>query len=459
MPDDVTISLAPEALDSGPPEERATFGLLAVTANDRLLTQGVETGSDIVRHGPYVPGYPLAEWFVWNWWRIRWEFGRPLDVGGASSWDFAHQMLTIGDGYVWPNITILSDGLNSFLHSRQSSNPDAVLFRYLGAERREEVPGLALEEAIDGFVRGVLSRLADSGLHETNLHRLWNDLQIERTDPELSRYRKLEAQLGYDPDDADEEAMRGRLGDAAALGEEAMGELAADATLEDDPLSGMVWSRDISDIAKRRGFDADPDAGLSLSDTAEVPKSGAVEAWRLGELVARKIRFQESLDGARISSERLAQFAGTDPAVISDTGKRSRKISFAVDQSDGRTRISLRSKWVTGRRFELARLIGDRLVFRQLNKSPEHLYPATRSYSYRQKMQRAFAAELLSPFASVDEMLGGDYSEERQREVAAHFKVSPMTIQAQLVNNGRIRLEDAPDIFGRGAAFSASSAA
>ena len=73
-------------------------------------------------------------------------------------------------------------------------------------------------------------------------------------------------------------------------------------------------------------------------------------------------------------------------------------------------------------------------------------------------MQHAFAAELLSPIASVDGMLRGAYSEEQQREVATYFKVSLMTVQSQLVNHGRIRLEDASDIFGRGAAFQESSA-
>ena len=65
-------------------------------------------------------------------------------------------------------------------------------------------------------------------------------------------------------------------------------------------------------------------------------------------------------------------------------------------------------------------------------------------------MQRAFAAELLSPFASVDEMLGGDYSEEKQNDTAEHFNVSPMTIQTQLLNNRRISYDEAPDIVGRG---------
>lgn len=83
------------------------------------------------------------------------------------------------------------------------------------------------------------------------------------------------------------------------------------------------------------------------------------------------------------------------------------------------------------------------------SKSVERLLPATRASSYRQKMQHAFAAELLSPFAFVDDMMGGDYSEEKQNEVAEHFQVSPMTIQTQLVNHRRIDRDDAPDIVNR----------
>ncbi|WP_265300612.1 ImmA/IrrE family metallo-endopeptidase [Verminephrobacter eiseniae] len=68
----------------------------------------------------------------------------------------------------------------------------------------------------------------------------------------------------------------------------------------------------------------------------------------------------------------------------------------------------------------------------------EPFSPATRSYTYRQKAQRAFAAELLSPFQAVDGMLDGDYSEEAQQDVAAHFNVSAVAIRTQLANHGRI---------------------
>lgn len=57
-------------------------------------------------------------------------------------------------------------------------------------------------------------------------------------------------------------------------------------------------------------------------------------------------------------------------------------------------------------------------------------------------MQRAFAAELLSPFEAVEEMLADDYSTESQQDVAKHFQVSDMTIRTLLVNHRRLEREE-----------------
>ena len=104
--------------------------------------------------------------------------------------------------------------------------------------------------------------------------------------------------------------------------------------------------------------------------------------------------------------------------------------------------IALRSKWETSRRFEFARLLGDRLFNENTYNDQEPLSPATRSYSYRQKAQRAFSAELLSPWPVVKEMLGSDYSDENQEHIADHFQVSYRTINTLLRNNVDIRDED-----------------
>lgn len=440
------VSIPQENLVYESAEERATFGLFSVLANNHLLTEGAEVDKQELRHGPYVSGHPIAEWLAWNWWRLRWEVGRPSDEDAACRWNFAHRMATIGEGYAWPNITIFSDGVHSSLFSAPSRSPETSLFRYFGASGHQTVPGASLETAIDGFVANILTRLEEAGIGESNLHRLWNELKMERAGPELTRFRRLEAQLGYDPDGAEEVAIRLRLDDATRLGEEALGEIAADATLSADALSSMISAGDLTDIARQNGTEANPNDAITLGDMTDPPQPGQVEAWRLGKRVAQAIRTQASMDGQPISDGTLAGFAGCMSNAISRQSGHSSTISFALDENDSRTRMSLRSRWETGRRFDLARLIGDRLLCNQIHGSAEPLFPATRAPSYRQKMQRAFAAELLSPFAIVDDMLGGDYSDEKQNEVAKYFEVSPMTIQTQLVNHRRIGLDDAPDI-------------
>lgn len=451
MPDELIVALSQvsipqENLVYESTEERATYGLFSVTANDHLLTEGVEVDKQELRHGPYVSGYPIADWLAWNWWRLRWEVGQPSDENAVRRWNFAHRMSTIGEGYAWPNITIFSDGVHSSLFSTPSRSPETSLFRYIGASG-QTVPAVSLETAIDGFVEDILTRLERAGIRESNLHGLWNELKTERAHPELTRFRRLEAQLGYDPDEAEEAAIRLRLDDAPRLGEEALGEIAADATLDDNALSNMMTASDFENIARRNSFEANPNDAITLSDNTNLLQPGQVEAWRWGEQAAQAIRAQERLDGEPVSETTLAGFAGSVSQAISSQRWHSCKISFALDCDDG-TRVSLRSRRQTGKRFDLARLIGDRLLQTQRSAPAEPLSPATRASSYRQKAQRAFAAEFLSPFAFVEEMLGGDYSEEKQNEVADHFDVSPMTIQTQLVNHRRISLDDAPNIVG-----------
>ncbi len=450
----LTISLSCEELSSGAAEERATFGLLDVTANQQPLTLGEDTALGELRRGPHIAGYPLAEWLAWNWWRLRWEVVRPSKREAREArdrWDFAHRMTTVGDGYVWPNIAIWSDGVQSFLDSEPSKDPDDVLFRYMGAAGHQTIPSAELEEGIDRFVEDILARLERENIRNTNLHRLWSDLVTERQQPDIACLRRLEAQLGYDPGEADEAAIHLRLRDASALGTEALGEIAADAARRSGAAERMISAREIAETAQARGFEIDIGDAAALTDAAGMKHgAGENEPWRIGEESARRLRCQEALDGEPVSNRKLAEFAGTTVAAIVDSDCRTDSMSFVFDPEDQGARLTLRPKRETGRRFELARLIGDRLLGGSMSWAGEPLAPATSTYSYRQKMQRAFAAELLAPFTSVEEMLAGDFSEDRQNDAAERFAVSPWMIQTKLVNHGLIDRDDAPDIADRG---------
>ncbi len=119
-----------------------------------------------------------------------------------------------------------------------------------------------------------------------------------------------------------------------------------------------------------------------------------------------------------------------------------------ADALPGRFGNRLIDAWLatTGRRFDLARLLAERLLNRHQS---EPLRAVTKSYTYRQKAQRALAAEFLAPIDAVDAFLAGDCSEERQTEAAEHFAISPYAIQSLLVNNHRLGHQGAPEALDR----------
>ncbi len=442
------IALAPERLDEGSPEERACFGLLTIRADGLALTEGFDAFTKGYRPGPLVSGYHAAEWFAGNWWRLRWE-----PRSAVPDWWRAHKMNSIGEGYVWPNLTLFSDGMRTALIARPSSRPDAEPFRYAGAPP-QVMPSSQFEKAIDTFLLQIAGRLRDAGIADTNLDRLWQDVLTERKTPALAMRRKIEALLGCDPDQADEAAVDRLLMDALALGEAAMSEVAADR-----PHGGALLTAEaLSLAAEQYGVDAGPGDVVRLApgprstfggpamQGAAAPKeafvpgspySGEVPAWWLGARAARALREQEKLGKGPIANEMLAKLAGVSSAALSEK-TAGPLISFALDEGATKGRVVLRSRWETGRRFELARILGDRILAREKDR----LFPATRAYTYRQKMQRSFAAELLSPFESLDDMLSGDYSMESQQDAAAYFQVSELTIRTLLVNHGRLERED-----------------
>ena len=197
----------------------------------------------------------------------------------------------------------------------------------------------------------------------------------------------------------------------------------------------------ITEIAHSLGFDAGREDAVELEPCETGVEWGDGEAWQIGEDYARRLQIQEGFDAEKlISNQLLATLAGVPESAIPDTS-RVGEMSFFLDDDDSEDRVVLGSSRETGRRFALARIVGDRLF-----GWTDRMFPATRSYSYRQKAQRAFAAELLSPFEAVNSMLGEDDTEERQNEIAQHYNVSPRTIESMLVNKGRISCEEASGI-------------
>ncbi|TBU88438.1 ImmA/IrrE family metallo-endopeptidase [Phytopseudomonas dryadis] len=427
------------SLESGSPEERAAFATLGISAFGTSLTAGHDRLLQSLRTAPFLSAYHFAEWLAWNWWRLRWEPRK-----SSTEWELSHSVASIGNGYIWPNIHILSDGQSITLVSKPTPDRERTPYRYI-SDAVSFISTADFENEVDRFIETVLRRLEDCQVTESNLADIWRAVLEERLDEGLSRQRKLEALLGEDPGEVDETLIQRLLVDATLTGQDALEEIAANRM----PGRAVPDIGQLIQMTRTHGTDTDPRDRVQLGSNAFTAPS-SMPAWKVGVHAAQALREQLHLNpDDPIPNAKLAELYGAPSDLLDDPAGSSPPpdLSLALTESAGSSEHStvlLRSKWETGRRFELARLLGDHLT----HDTHEPMRPATRSSTYRQKVQRAFAAELLSPFRAVDEMLAGDYSMESQQDVAHHFEVSDWTVRALLVSHGRIDRSELDEIDG-----------
>ncbi len=152
---ELSINADPERLDEGSVEERACFAAIAIRYGNISLTEGHDGIVNKIRSAPLLSGYHLAEWMAWNWWRLRWE-----PRSNAPDWKLAHRLTTIGEGYVWPNITVFSDGERIALVAKPTPERPNTRFRYL-SDAAAVVGAREFEYAVDKFIQQVRGLLRE----------------------------------------------------------------------------------------------------------------------------------------------------------------------------------------------------------------------------------------------------------------------------------------------------------
>jgi hypothetical protein len=84
MPD---LALDFEWVDPGGargPELRATWARLEVVAAGEVITGVLDQNTRSVRHGLFLPLYPVAEWIASNRWRLLYEVRSPREDHGRA---------------------------------------------------------------------------------------------------------------------------------------------------------------------------------------------------------------------------------------------------------------------------------------------------------------------------------------------------------------------------------------
>ena len=181
--------------DYGDAVDRATLAEITVTVTGQGATELEDLVSKTVRPGVRASAFALAQWLVANWWRLLWEPER-----NTLAWRMSHMVGAVGGGYLWPDLTFAGDGGFILIRSRPTSPGPESTVRYLNGFD-VSLPVSEFEEGMESFVLGVVGRLIDSRVSAEGFESLWKEVNTERYDPALAAWRKLEALMGYDPDD------------------------------------------------------------------------------------------------------------------------------------------------------------------------------------------------------------------------------------------------------------------
>lgn len=407
---------------------RNTAGLLRILVGKEVATRVDDRWSQSARDHVLVSAYPLALWFAASWWRLLSE-STPPRRKPSNSWRMAHETAAAGGGFLWPRICLSSDGEGIDVYCWPSKTLATEPLRYL-TSATTRIGRREFESVIEAFVILVLNRLDATGNANSELQGLWKEVQAERADPRMSVWRGLEARLGFDPGEGPEELV-GRVESLVAeAGERAAEDVASLCGAQGDPAVSL---------AQVVGLAHDTGGVRGRFETALVPKGLSPTSgppWERGRRLAQMVRERAGLKGDPILNPFLADLLGVPWEFIKDEKPDPRPpLGLAVrDSNSGNARIILRNRHPSGRRFEAARLFVDHV----LTAEGERWLPATDARTARQRVQRAFAAELLAPINSLRERLAEDFSDESIEDAAQHFGVSPLLVRSHLANNGLI---------------------
>lgn len=404
--------------DHGDRDDRATHAEVEIVAAGTCLTEVADRAASSVRPGVRVSAAALAGWLLQNRWRILYE---PAGRGTSDDWAMSHQLGAIGGGFAWPDVTLSSDGERLRVEARPAGGPEDMV-RTLNAAT-VDLSLDAFDRAVDPFVEQVVARLEALGLHDSALVALARDIRNERSDGALDRFRVAEAVLGLDPDEADADAIRRVTEQVAWTGESAASEI----------LSELGYARAPEALPWIRGRESEPDVEVDLS--ALEPLVGCLAEgglpWERGVSLARRVRSELGIGLARLDLDQVLGARLGEAAVELD-----RPLGLAVARAGSRRGgMTFRHRRPTSRRFEAARMIGDWLA-RPLSDVAS---PVTDRATSRQRLQRAFAAELLCPLEGLVARVSLPRpTDDEIEEAALYYDVSPFTVRNTLVNRRRV---------------------
>lgn len=419
---------------AGDTAEHSALAEITIFVGGRCATEIEDVSDKTVRQSARLSARELSEWLAFNWWRLLWE-----PESNTYSWKASHKMGNAGGGYVWPNLSFSSDWQSVLVSALPAERWDAEPVRYLNRLDHLPVPIADFESAASSLIEATIERLSAEGIPESELRALWDEVSAERRDAEIASRRILEACMGYDPDEASSDLLDSLLERAAPYGESAIREVAAER--KDKTVSYV--NRVLESVGKQDSMTA------RLSNCADIRRRLASQPansnvpWIRAEQTAQIARETWGLEVPAPTSVLCDLLNIRQDSFLDASPSGGTPLIAGVRDADDLDafHISMNVKHPDSRRFGLARLVGDHIAA----DAEDSLLPATRLKTERQKFQRAFAQELLCPFSALNEYMGYPNAETVDEydihDAADYFEVSPLLVNAALVNKGVLSRE------------------
>jgi hypothetical protein len=426
------------------PELATTWARLELWIGTDCITQVDDRDSRSSRRSLYCSLYPLAEWAAYNWWFLQahvrpaslvdnpWTFKRlALNGNYRTTWLGKHGLRGAGDGFPWPHLTIIPEGeLTRLLWVGDSDFLPYTAIRYL-RDGQVLIPSEYVAGALTELIEGVITRLDEEEIHETALQQEWGSIIAASQDER--DFCVAAARLGVDPYTADS-AIVDQVQRAGAALEPRLLEEFLDAVDPTELQSGLAWV-DKSSTALQRLSGGPPSRALIAM---EPPRLSAVQTstpWDTGYVQAEFVRANLRLrndDVFDIEQHVLIDEHAYAGAGLQALGGRS--------HADSATVLLGQAIPDAQRRFAASRSLWHFLL------EPERQrFLITDSRTSRQRIERAFAAEVLAPASGISQYLRTPrrpVSQLDAEEVASHFRVSPMVVEHQLQNRLGLTVAD-----------------
>jgi hypothetical protein len=420
------------ARDYGSAAERATLAEVTISAAGQVVTVMEDLAARTVCQGVRVSALALADWFAANWWRLRWEPAR-----NTAEWKMSHKTAAAGKGFLWPDITFSSDGETVHVHAKSSPLASKDPVRYL-SNADIHIPAAEFERGIDRFMEAVIGRLMGADVEEEGPGGLWNEVLSERRDPKLAAWRKIEAIMGFDPDEAPEGLIEEMQKAQTEYGTGAVEEMAAESmgkALED---ICELWEthRKAAPLIRVPCLE-------KLRARIREETSPWLYPWQRAAQAALFAREEWSLGEGPVPSKDLSGIFEISGTVLDKPKSTGGPVNAGFRNGGGDTLgVFLKSPYPVNRRFALLRLVGDMLTAPQEDK----LLPASNAHTRRQKFQRAFAQELLCPYSELRKYIGdAEPTDELIEDAASFFEVSSRMVETVLVNKGFMERSSLPE--------------